>query len=697
VRWRAGRIALAMAGGLFLLALLRPFERGVGPAWLRLLLVLMLGLGLIGTALLAGLRGRGPLEQLSFYSFLALSLDALSQALRPLGVPGWPLFALLLAGVAVAERVTLSLGVAVLVSLLAAADAAWRGDWRTGSASALGYLVLVIAVDRALVGEKRRLARTLDELTRLKFGIGQLEEAGVREAAGPPSPLRKVSEDARRARQAERALLLESELQTLAELARQATQAHALVYFEVDRGRDQAFVRAAAGPEALLRDARVPLGEDPFAFVIERRASFYATDFRRLLWSLPWYRGETKVGSLIAVPVRAGDVVVAVLVADKLEVQAFTGAEPDLLAGFAGLAAEAVVRARVLQSSEDLTVAFKAAQDLSNRLAAQKDAGAVSRLLLLSAQQIASPDTAVVVLTDEASSRYTVRAAEGWAQDFVGREVALDERTWTAWVVRSKEEPHLDGRFAEQKERMPILVLDEAASAPEALLAIPLRERSRNVGALVLTGREEAFGAVTREVLQVVTNQAAAVLGTLRVLERHRHDAVRDGLTGLFNRRALQELLERTIARQQRLGGGFGLVLLDIDHFKQLNDTHGHPAGDQALRQVAEVLKRHCRAGDEAARYGGEEFAVVLESGDPATALKTAERLRLELQRSALRLSGGSIRLTASFGVAVWPTDGEPTEALLAAADRALYAAKQAGRNRVVAAASLQPPSIDEL
>jgi len=672
---------------LSLLALLRPFERPFGPGWLRLLLVLVLGLGLIGTAFLASLRGRGPLEQLGFYSFLTLSLDALGQVTAAAGWPAWPFFTLFLAGLAVAERLPLALGIASLAALLAGADAAWRLDWRAGAASAGGYFALVFAVHGALLGEKRRLARTADELARLKFGIGQLEENQARTGSGSTSPLQEATEDARRTRRGERALLLEQELETLVGLACRATNAHALLYFEIDRGRELAFVRVASGPEALLRDASVSLGDDPFAFVLERKAAFYATDFKRLLWSLPWYRGEVKIGSLLAVPVRTGDVVVAVLIADKAEIQAFTGAEPELLASFAELAADAVLRARVLQSSEDLTVAFKAAQDLSNRLAAQKDAGAVSRLLLVSAQQIASPEMAAVVLTDEASSRYVVKAAEGWAQDFVGREVALDEKTWTAWVVRSKEEPHLDGRFAEQKERMPILVLDDPSSTPEALLALPLRERSRNVGALVLTGREEAFSAVTREVLQVVANQAAAVLGTLRVLEKHKHDAVRDGLTGLFNRRAFQELLERTVARQQRRGGGFGLVLLDIDHFKQLNDTHGHPAGDLALQQVAAVLKRHCRAGDEAARYGGEEFAVVLESGDPATALQTAERLRLELQKTTLRFAGGSIRLTASFGVAVWPGDGEPAAALLAAADKALYSAKQTGRNRVVAAA----------
>jgi diguanylate cyclase (GGDEF)-like protein len=335
-----------------------------------------------------------------------------------------------------------------------------------------------------------------------------------------------------------------------------------------------------------------------------------------------------------------------------------------------------------------MTSAFEAAHDQSRRLAVLKDAASVCRLLLRSAQQIASPEMAAVVLADDPQSRYTVRQAFGWAQAFEGRVVALDEKTWTAWVVRSAEEPLLR-RLNDEAERMPVLVLDETPPAAEALLVVPLRERDGNLGALVLTGREDAFGAVTREVLQMIANQAAAVVGTIRLIEKHKDLAIRDGLTGLLNRRAFQELLRSTTARHDRQkDGSFGLILLDIDHFKKLNDTHGHPAGDEALRQVARALHEHARAGDEVARYGGEEFAVVLPAADARSAHEIAERLRREIERTTLRFAGGSIRLTASFGVAVWPGDGRAPEALLAAADKALYAAKQGGRNRVAVASA---------
>jgi diguanylate cyclase (GGDEF)-like protein len=194
-------------------------------------------------------------------------------------------------------------------------------------------------------------------------------------------------------------------------------------------------------------------------------------------------------------------------------------------------------------------------------------------------------------------------------------------------------------------------------------------------------------------VLAILANQAAATLSLIRDKERQTELAVRDGLTGLYNRRAFNELLTQAVAREDRQGGHFGLLLLDLDHFKKLNDTYGHPAGDAALKSAAEVLKRHLRKGDLAARYGGEEFVAILPASDETGATHLAERVREAVQANRLVFEGAKMHVTASFGLAVWPRDAKDAEGLLAAADRALYAAKQAGRNRVVAASALVTPA----
>ena len=160
-------------------------------------------------------------------------------------------------------------------------------------------------------------------------------------------------------------------------------------------------------------------------------------------------------------------------------------------------------------------------------------------------------------------------------------------------------------------------------------------------------------------------------------IERLTHIAIRDSLTGLFSRAHLIELATR-------LQGPCCLLMLDIDHFKQVNDTHGHQAGDQVLIGVARVLERCLRASDLIGRYGGEEFVCVLE-GDEFVGGLLAERIRADLERSSIRAGDNRIRVTASIGFSKYLPDGTQGmfQHALAQADRAMYTSKNGGRNRV--------------
>jgi diguanylate cyclase (GGDEF)-like protein len=180
------------------------------------------------------------------------------------------------------------------------------------------------------------------------------------------------------------------------------------------------------------------------------------------------------------------------------------------------------------------------------------------------------------------------------------------------------------------------------------------------------------------------------IVESLRLREKLERDATVDGLTGVCNRRWLDERLPRYLTRHQRDARPFSLLMIDVDYFKRFNDSYGHAAGDQALVMVAATLTRNLRPSDEVVRYGGEEFAVLLPGIDTSGAVTTAERLRLAVSRAKLTLEGEPAApptmlppITISIGVASLAA-GDDARALLGRADEALYRAKQGGRDRVV-------------
>ncbi len=221
-----------------------------------------------------------------------------------------------------------------------------------------------------------------------------------------------------------------------------------------------------------------------------------------------------------------------------------------------------------------------------------------------------------------------------------------------------------------------------AAIMPDArnLAVVPLLADGV-VAVLVAETGQRTGSRIERRVIATTeryAGHAALAIRNVNLLERVQQMAVTDGLTQLANRRSFDRSLDRELSRAARMDGRLSVVLLDIDNFKLLNDSHGHVAGDGVLRQVAAALRECGREYDTIARYGGEEFAAVLPGCSSGLAMQVAERLR-----EAVEEASTDIPVTASAGVATYPYDGIDIAGLLSAADQALYASKRAGRNTV--------------
>lgn len=206
--------------------------------------------------------------------------------------------------------------------------------------------------------------------------------------------------------------------------------------------------------------------------------------------------------------------------------------------------------------------------------------------------------------------------------------------------------------------------------------------------AMDIKGRRALIGLVID-----VTERLRAERSVLALQEELREQSTHDALTGLFNRRYLEETLQRELIAAQRHGHPISVILGDLDHFKLVNDEHGHLAGDEVLRVFGALMKRHARGSDVYCRYGGEEFLLVSPQMTQASAVERAEQLRVALAEQPVVYGGQPIRVTASFGVATYPEGGLTGDQLIATADKALYAAKAAGRNRVLAGGSGAAPT----
>lgn len=238
------------------------------------------------------------------------------------------------------------------------------------------------------------------------------------------------------------------------------------------------------------------------------------------------------------------------------------------------------------------------------------------------------------------------------------------------------------------------------SKAPTNYCCIPILAHGETIGLLHLEfgcGHHAGHAHSCREPISeqrrlglVCAEQISLAIANVKLRDQLRDQSIRDVLTGLFNRRYLLETCRREFSRAARAGQSVGILSIDVDHFKKYNDNHGHDAGDTVLRAVGDCLKTSFRDEDIPCRFGGEEFVVILPGATPAAVAQKAEEIRSRVESLVVRYVDGNLpRITISVGVAAFPCSGDSPQAVLKAADEALYRAKEDGRNRVQLSATL--------
>jgi diguanylate cyclase (GGDEF)-like protein len=413
----------------------------------------------------------------------------------------------------------------------------------------------------------------------------------------------------------------------------------------------------------------------------------------------PYYSGPEKITDLCVVPLMEGAVVRGFLCADRLEDQPFDEAEQSVLEKAADQILRIVEQERsfaAVERGKYEQEQFYAASELLNQALTVEDVHAKT---FAAVARIAPYDLAVITNYDAHAQKHEVLAVRLAPE-------AADERAWGALPSRLHnlvfdDGPSLVSIAVKNRHYMPAhgevgegecVVFDHSTLLADArsLLVLPLVRGDQVLGTLVLASRRQSCYAVeAREMLRVIGHQVGVSMQNARMYQSMEERATTDGLTGLTNHRCFQERLEQLHALCERTGQRYSLILTDVDHFKGVNDTYGHPAGDAVLRRVSATLAGCARKVDIVARYGGEEFVLVLPDTDGEGAELFANRLREEIGAQNMSSDHGSFQVTISMGIAEFPSDSTSRMELIEKADQALYWSKEHGRNRVTRNANI--------
>jgi diguanylate cyclase (GGDEF)-like protein len=362
----------------------------------------------------------------------------------------------------------------------------------------------------------------------------------------------------------------------------------------------------------------------------------------------------------------------------------------ELLEGFVAQAGSAIRNARLFEElrvaharledrTRDLDLLTRMAEVLQACVSEEEAYTVVGRF----AAQFFPQESGAVFITS--ASRNVVESRAAWGH---GQEAAVFKPE-DCWALR-RGRAHLV-----EQTTSGLLCLHVPPDAPTAYLCIPLMAQGESLGVLHLStgatgdARPAGWTDSRHRLAQTIAEQLGLAVANLKLRDTLRNQSIRDPLTALFNRRYMEETLERELRRAERGRHQVAVMMLDLDHFKEFNDTFGHEAGDVLLRDLSRVLKSSMRSEDVACRYGGEEFVLILPDTSPEVALRRGEQLREAVKRMYVSHRGQLIGgVSMSLGAACFPDNGTSGDVLLQAADAALYAAKNGGRDRVVVATS---------
>ena len=471
---------------------------------------------------------------------------------------------------------------------------------------------------------------------------------------------------------------LDEVLQQILIIARDYFHLQNVAILLLDKETNELYPRSQIGWDAGLDQIRLPIGSGLTGAAAKEKRPVYVPDVTK---DPRYISSAKKTASELAIPLMVRDEVVGVLDCQSEKLDYFDAETVDLLALFSTQASMALQNARLYSLERRRASQLEAINAIAQQTTAVLDLKELLSKLCLLIQRAFQVAHVSVLLKDEAD--LVLRAHHGKLTPRVpeGGRLSAGSGLW--------------GRALETGKT---LIEDDVKASPDSIgfyletgsrMCIPLVSFGQTLGVLVLDSSQvRGFNASDTQSLESVADICATAIQNAQHVERVKQLAYIDGLTGIFNRRFFELRIAEEIERARRFDTGMAVIMVDIDQFKRLNDEFGHLLGDEVLRQVSSIFHQQLRKIDVVCRYGGEEFAILLSQTNASHALGVAEKLRRLVE--TWQFPGVPRPVTISVGTATCPDHGSTRDELVKAADSGLYAAKQAGRNRVCLAPASQ-------
>ncbi len=644
---------------------------------------LLLVLSAAGLLIARRLYGRRSLDGLQGTLIASLYFLVVWWTGGVLKSPLAPGLLLLLAGLSMAISPLAATGAGVAVAGLDAAERFGAGAFPVDLDQFVGRLLFVLIATSGLGALLRFERRRREHLEGIVQSLKQGREALARGSLLDDAPEAERIEARLQGDISDVARDLDESLYSICDRVGRLVKARTVVLYLMDTTGEQLRLREAVSVADIDPSKAVKPGEGPVGWSVQyaKPLRVGAQELARI--SLPYYPGKLPCGSFMAVPVLDDRNACGVLAVDAVEADQFSEDEQKIMELGAAQVTEVLASAQALRRAMEQKREFEGLYRFSSSLGSTIQEAELAQRLETAVKEILPADLVVLALRRNPGEPLEIVHVAGADTSAVGQ--CVEDQSRLAWIA-STGHTLAYSRKTNTDPSKPLAFRKEKFPGCEVMVGVPF-PTPHGVGGVLCIGCKSRDRLKPYEVhlVEMLGQQAAYAFENAQLYKRMEQLATTDGLTGLCNHRHFQERLTIELERAQRSAQPLSLILLDIDHFKKVNDSYGHPCGDEAIRRLAAVLRRQARQIDLTARYGGEEFVIVLPDTPSKGAKAVGERIRKEFQKEQFRAPDGTtFQATVSLGLAVYPRDGKRKADLIDHADKALYQAKRSGRNRLV-------------